>query len=51
LMQATEAFGQIAMSLTSTKWDKRVQALKGVAAVLKGLDIKSGSPRTFPSHF
>jgi hypothetical protein len=41
--QATEAFGQIATALSSTKWDRRVQALKGVTTVLKGLDIKVGS--------
>jgi len=41
LKQATEAFGQIATALSSTKWDRRVQALKGITTVLKGLDIKS----------
>jgi hypothetical protein len=43
LKKATEAFGQIATSLSSTKWDRRQQALKGIIAVLKGLDIKVGS--------
>lgn len=42
LKQATEAFGQIACALSSTKWDRRVQALKGITTVLKGLDIKTG---------
>lgn len=41
LTQATEAFGQIATALSSTKWDRRAQALKGITAVLKGLDIKA----------
>jgi hypothetical protein len=40
LKQATEAFGQIATALSSTKWDRRVQALKGITTVLKGLDMK-----------
>lgn len=44
LKQATEAFGQIASALSSTKWDRRVQALKGVTTVLKGLDIKVATP-------
>lgn len=43
LKQATEAFGQIASALSSTKWDRRVQALKGITTVLKGLDIKGSS--------
>lgn len=42
LALATEAFGQIAASLSSPKWDRRVAALKGVGTVLKGLDIKVG---------
>lgn len=37
---ATEAFGQIASSLSCSKWDRRVQAMKGITSVLKGLDIK-----------
>jgi len=41
LQQATEAFGSIASALSSPKWDRRVQALKGVGTVLKGLDIKA----------
>lgn len=40
LKQATDAFGQIATALSSTKWDRRVQALKGITTVLKGLDMK-----------
>jgi len=44
LTQSTEAFGQIATSLSSTKWDRRVQALKGITAVIKGMDIKVNSP-------
>jgi len=43
LKQATEAFGQIATALSSTKWDRRVQALKGITTVLKGLDMKVGA--------
>lgn len=43
LQQATEAFGQIAAALSSTKWDRRVQALKGITTVLKGLDMKVGA--------
>lgn len=36
-----DAFGKaIAVSLQSTKWDKRSQALKSIAAVLKGLDLE-----------
>lgn len=36
-----DAFGKaIAASLQSTKWDKRSQALKSIAAVLKGLDLE-----------
>eukprot|EP00746_Dinoflagellata_sp_MGD_P005547 gnl/MRDRNA2_/MRDRNA2_110744_c0_seq1.p1 gnl/MRDRNA2_/MRDRNA2_110744_c0~~gnl/MRDRNA2_/MRDRNA2_110744_c0_seq1.p1 ORF type:complete len:561 (+),score=130.14 gnl/MRDRNA2_/MRDRNA2_110744_c0_seq1:79-1761(+) len=36
----TQAFGpMIPASLTSTKWDKRVNALKGVGTVLKGLSL------------
>jgi len=42
LEQATEAFGQIAASLSSPKWDRRVASLKGVGTVLKGLDIQVG---------
>lgn len=49
LTQATEAFGQIATSLSSSKWDRRVQALKGIGAVLKGLDIKVNSPNSVNS--
>lgn len=41
LALSTEAFGQLAASLSSPKWDRRVQALKGVGMVLKGLDIKA----------
>lgn len=41
LAQATEAFGSIVTALSSPKWDRRVQALKGVATVLKGLDLKA----------
>lgn len=38
----TEAFGpMIPASLTSTKWDKRVNALKGVGTVLRGLSLGS----------
>jgi len=45
LKQATEAFGaSIATSLSSTKWDRRVESLKGVTTILKGLDIKVGTP-------
>jgi len=36
---ATEAFGSIASSLSSPKWNRRLEALKGVGTVLKGLDI------------
>lgn len=36
-----EAFGPtVAASLQSSKWDKRVQALKAISAVLKGQDIE-----------
>jgi hypothetical protein len=36
-----DAFSKsIAASLQSTKWDKRSQALKSIAAVLKGLDLE-----------
>lgn len=39
-----DAFGRaIAASLQSTKWDKRSQALKSIAAVLKGLDLEGMS--------
>jgi len=40
LSLATEAFGQIAASLPSPKWDRRVQALKGVGSVLRGVGLK-----------
>lgn len=43
LALATEAFGSIAEALSSPKWDRRVQALKGVGTVLKGLDLRSGA--------
>eukprot|EP00929_Paragymnodinium_shiwhaense_P114281 TRINITY_DN8261_c2_g1_i3.p1 TRINITY_DN8261_c2_g1~~TRINITY_DN8261_c2_g1_i3.p1 ORF type:complete len:451 (-),score=144.83 TRINITY_DN8261_c2_g1_i3:290-1642(-) len=41
----SEAFGvMIATSLKSTKWDKRSQAMKGMATVLKGLDLRGMAP-------
>eukprot|EP00747_Dinoflagellata_sp_TGD_P186221 gnl/TRDRNA2_/TRDRNA2_43141_c0_seq1.p1 gnl/TRDRNA2_/TRDRNA2_43141_c0~~gnl/TRDRNA2_/TRDRNA2_43141_c0_seq1.p1 ORF type:complete len:540 (-),score=101.55 gnl/TRDRNA2_/TRDRNA2_43141_c0_seq1:81-1700(-) len=43
LAQAHEAFGPVAASLSSTKWDRRVQAFKGVGAALKGFSIKGNN--------
>lgn len=40
LTLAVEAFGQIATSLSSPKWDRRVQALKGVGTVLRCQDME-----------
>mmetsp|Transcript_114148 Transcript_114148/g.355456 ORF Transcript_114148/g.355456 Transcript_114148/m.355456 type:complete len:463 (+) Transcript_114148:61-1449(+) len=46
LALATEAFGQIAAALPSPKWDRRVQALKGVGSVLRGVGgLKADAPR------
>mmetsp|Transcript_63373 Transcript_63373/g.196323 ORF Transcript_63373/g.196323 Transcript_63373/m.196323 type:complete len:578 (+) Transcript_63373:86-1819(+) len=43
--KVSEAFGQmVAASLQSSKWDKRAQALKGVSAVLKGLEMQGRAP-------
>lgn len=40
-----EAFGQmIATSLRSTKWDKRVQAMKAIGSVVKGLECPKSEP-------
>jgi len=42
-----DAFGQsTAASLRSSKWDKRVQALKAIGSVLKGLELGSSSGKT-----
>lgn len=39
IAQASESFGQGAVSLQSSKWDQRAQALKTVGSVLKGLKL------------
>lgn len=46
---ATEAFGSMATALSSPSWDRRVQALKGVGTVLKGLDLGSRNGTSQPS--
>jgi len=44
LTKVGKEFGDMtATSVRSTKWDKRVQALKAMGAVLKGLDLGSGT--------
>lgn len=45
LEQVEESFGQTtSSSLGSSKWDKRVQALKGIGAILRSLDLGGGGP-------
>jgi hypothetical protein len=46
MSNVAEEFGQItATSLRSTKWDKRVQALKAMGTVFKGLDLGRGAAK------
>eukprot|EP00929_Paragymnodinium_shiwhaense_P114435 TRINITY_DN82832_c0_g1_i1.p1 TRINITY_DN82832_c0_g1~~TRINITY_DN82832_c0_g1_i1.p1 ORF type:complete len:567 (+),score=107.32 TRINITY_DN82832_c0_g1_i1:126-1826(+) len=45
LAKVEAEFGQLtAQSLRSSKWDKRVQALKSIGVVLKGLDLGGSKP-------
>jgi len=45
LARVEAEFGQLtASSLRSSKWDKRVQALKSIGVVLKGLDLGGAKP-------
>jgi len=48
LEQATQTFGSMASALSSPKWDRRVEALKGVGTVLKGLDMKASASSRQP---